>query len=277
MNTKKDQLVSFSPGAPMILDYEGHRVRFVGTPEIPEWVAQDACAILGIENVSQALADFDDDEKGICTVYRVTGNQRLLTVYESGLYKLIFKSRKPAAKKFQKWVSKEVLPSIRKYGVYPPPENSTYEITLKPYTSRLVWIPHVRRKLPKGYWCVFIEGAEILLSVEHVLGPAELEMREYDLLDGSIGRRWSDFRQDKPWMGARVNYEYTFPKDDPRGTVRPWAYPMQELGHFKTWLHDEYWRLHFPAYLKSKYGAIAFKNAIPLFAAIGVPLAITKK
>ncbi len=78
-------------------------------------------------------------------------------------------------------------------------------------------------------------------------------------------------------MGARVNYEYTFPRGDPRGTVRPWAYPMHELEHFKTWLHGEYWTIHFPDYLKRKYGAAAFKNALPLFTALGVPLTLNGK
>lgn len=95
---------------PLHLKYNGRRVRFVGTPDAPAWVAQDVCDILGIENVSSAVAGFDHDEKGVCTKYTIVGKQTLLTVYEPGLYKLIFKSRKPEAKRFQKWVFNEVLP-----------------------------------------------------------------------------------------------------------------------------------------------------------------------
>ena len=72
------------------------------------------------------------------TLHTVAGRQTLLTVYESGLYRLIFQSRKPEAKLFQKWVFGEVLPGIRKHGIYPPPEDYSYQITLKPYTSRVV-------------------------------------------------------------------------------------------------------------------------------------------
>ena len=223
------------------------------------------------------MAGFDEDERGEFTDYSAFGKRQLLTVYEPGLYRLLLKSRKPEAKKFQKWVFKEVLPSIRKYGVYPPPELANYQITLKPYTSRVVWVRHVRNRLPAGYWCVFIEGAEILIGAEQIFGPAELEMKEYDLLDGSIGKRWSAYRQDKSWMGCRINYEYTFPKGDPRSTVTPWAYPMQELEHFKVWLHGEYWRIHFPDYLKRKYGSKALQHAIPLFASRGIPMTITGK
>jgi prophage antirepressor-like protein len=266
-----------SPGPysqpPINLEFEGRRVRFVGTAEKPEWVAQDVCDVIGLENVSRLLSDFDSDEKGIREVYTIRGKQSLLTVYEPGLYKLLFKqSRNPDVKRFQKWVFSEVLPSLRKYGVFPPPENFSYEITLKPYTARIVWVIQVRRCLPRGYWCVFIEGADVLIGAEHIFGPADLEMKQYDLLDGSIGKHWSTFRQDKPWMGRRVPYDYTFPSDDPRGTVKPWSYPMQELGHFKNWLHGEYWTQHFPTYVKRKYGSVQFQKALPIFAEMGVPL-----
>jgi len=265
-------IVPFSTQPPLNLEFEGKRVRFVGTPDKPEWIAQDVCDILGIESASRAIADFDEDEKGMRIVHTLFGKQKMLTVYESGLYRLIFKSRKPEAKKFQKWAFNEVLPSIRKYGAYPPPENFTFEITLKPYTSRVVWVMQVRQRLPKGYWCVFIEGADILIGAEVILKPAELEMHQYDLLDGSIGRHWSTFRQDKPWMGMRRSYDYTFPKGDPRGTVQPACYPMQELEHFKTWLHGDYWVKHFPEYIKRKYGVSEFQRALPIFAQLGVPM-----
>jgi hypothetical protein len=99
-------------------NFDGDDVRFVGTSDAPEWVAADVCKILEIENVSDTLTVFEDDEKGIATIDTLGGEQKVLTVMESGLYKLIFKSRKPVAKKFQKWVFSEVLPSLRKTGTY---------------------------------------------------------------------------------------------------------------------------------------------------------------
>jgi prophage antirepressor-like protein len=266
----KPTIDAFSSQAPLDLTFDGKRVRFVGTADKPEWIAQDVCNILEIESVSRALADFDEDEKGMRNAHTLFGKQKMLTVYEPGLYRLILKSRKGT--KFRKWVFGEVLPSIRKHGIYPPPEESTYEITLKPYTARVVWVMQVRKRLPKDYWCVFIEGAELLIGAEVILKPAELEMHQYDLLDGSIGRHWSTYRQDKPWMGMRRTYDYTFPNDDPRGTVQPACYPMQELGHFKTWLHGEYWVKHFPEYIKRKYGVSEYRRALPIFAQLGVPV-----
>jgi prophage antirepressor-like protein len=259
-------------GPPANHKYQGRRLRFVGTPDRPEWVALDVCDIMEIDNVSQALADFDDDEKGIKYVYTAAGKQKLLTVYEPGLYRLMVKSRTAEAKQFRSWIFKEVLPSIRKYGFYPPPENAGYAISLKPYTSRVVWVMQVRRVLQPGYWCVFIEGAEILIGAEYIFGPANLEMKQYDLLDGSIGSHWAGYRDDKPWRGKRIPYDYTFPEGDPRGTVKPWSYPMQELEHFKHWLHSEYWTIKMPEYIKRKYGAKQYQLALPIFAGLGVPM-----
>jgi prophage antirepressor-like protein len=265
-------LPAFSSPAPLNLNFEGRRVRFVGTAEVPEWIAQDACDAVGIVSAASALRDFDEDQKGMRSLHTIAGKQNLLTVYESGLYRLIFQSRKPEGKRFQKWVFDKVLPSIRKYGVYPPPQDVS-QITLKPYTARIVWAPQVRQQLPKGYWCVFLEGAEIMIGAEQIFGPANLEMHQYDLIDGSIGKHWPPFRQDKPWMGRRVKYNYTYPNNDPRGTVQPWAYPMQELPHFKDWLHDTYMSTHFPKYVRNKYGDVAFQTALPIFAKLGIPLA----
>ena len=83
------------------------------------FVAKDICKILGIKNHRDALVkQLDEDEKGVDIIYTLGGPQKVDVVNESGLYALIFMSRKPAAKNFRKWVTSEVLPSIRKYGYY---------------------------------------------------------------------------------------------------------------------------------------------------------------
>lgn len=99
--------------------FEGQEVRFVGSANNPEWVAVDVCKVLDIVNHRDALSDFDEDERGAVGITDSMGReQEMLTVTESGLYRLIFKSRKEVAKRFQKWVFGEVLPSIRKTGFY---------------------------------------------------------------------------------------------------------------------------------------------------------------
>lgn len=101
-----------------VFDFEGHEVRFVGTADNPEWVAKDVCECLSLGNTSQALSTLEDSDKGITKVDTPSGEQEMLTVTESGLYTLVFKSRKDEAKRFKRWVFEEVLPSIRKTGLY---------------------------------------------------------------------------------------------------------------------------------------------------------------
>jgi prophage antirepressor-like protein len=94
-------------------------------------VAKDVCEVLGIANARDALQRLDDDEKGVATTDTLGGKQTLATVYESGLYALIFTSRKEEAKAFRKWVTSEVLPAIRKTGAYAVPGTLPVERVLE--------------------------------------------------------------------------------------------------------------------------------------------------
>lgn len=84
----------------------------------PWFVAKDLCEILDISNSRDAFASLDDGEKGVVTADTPGGPQNLSAVSESGLYSLIFRSRKPEARDFRRWVTAEVIPSIRKHGAY---------------------------------------------------------------------------------------------------------------------------------------------------------------
>lgn len=85
----------------------------------PWFVAKDVCNILGLENSRKATADLDLDEKNTVTISDgIAGNPNKTIISEPGLYRLVMKSRKPEAKEFQRWVTHEVLPSIRKHGIY---------------------------------------------------------------------------------------------------------------------------------------------------------------
>ena len=101
---------------------EGASVRMQMIKDEPWFMAKDVCEILGLNNVSQALTQLDADEKHGIITNDVTGrNQEIRFVNESGMYALIFQSRKPQARAFRKWVTGEVLPSLRKYGYYVDP------------------------------------------------------------------------------------------------------------------------------------------------------------
>lgn len=100
--------------------YNSVAVRMFGTNLDPWFALTDVCEILGLGNPSRVAARLDDDEKGVTKSYTLGGSQEILIVSEPGLYNVIFQSRKPEAKAFQRWVTHEVLPSIRKYGFYDP-------------------------------------------------------------------------------------------------------------------------------------------------------------
>ena len=85
------------------------------------WVAKDVCDVLEIQNIAQAVGRLDEDEKGICSTDTPGGSQEVNTVNEFGLYALILGSRKPEAKAFKRWMTHEVLPSIRRTGRYEAP------------------------------------------------------------------------------------------------------------------------------------------------------------
>lgn len=98
-------------------------VDFLGNP----WfAAADVCAALDIKNSRQALTRLDDDEKGVISSDTNRGSRSVATVNESGLYELIFRSRKPEAKAFKRWVKQSVLPALRKDGMYVQGEENLF-------------------------------------------------------------------------------------------------------------------------------------------------------
>ena len=84
----------------------------------PWFVAADVCKALELEKTNRALSRLDDDEKGAHSVGTPGGRQRMSIISESGLYSLILGSRKPEARAFKRWITHEVIPSIRKHGAY---------------------------------------------------------------------------------------------------------------------------------------------------------------
>ena len=104
-----------------VFSYEGNEVRTVQKGSDILWLLKDVCGILGIEKYRDAAARLDDDEREPVLVDTLGGRQEMIAVTESGLYSIILLSRKPEAKKFKRWVTHEVLPTIRKHGAYVTP------------------------------------------------------------------------------------------------------------------------------------------------------------
>lgn len=113
-----------------LFDFRGQQLRVVEQNNEPWFVAKDVCDILEIKNPSDALKRLEDEERSRFNLGR-QGEANI--VNESGLYELIFASRKPEAKTFKKWVKQVVLPSIRKHGAYLTPQKIE-EVLLNPDT-----------------------------------------------------------------------------------------------------------------------------------------------
>ena len=119
----------------------------------PWFVAKDVCRVLGLENNRDAVSSLDEDEK--ITVANPDGNpragipHRYVVISESGLYALVFRSRKPQAREFSRWVRKEVLPALRKTGRYevsgrqpvlePPASFPPEALRLRPVMRQRLW------------------------------------------------------------------------------------------------------------------------------------------
>lgn len=85
----------------------------------PYFVGRDVAEILGYSNSRKALADHvDEEDKGVTKCDTLGGTQEMTVINESGLYSLILGSKLPTARRFKRWVTSEVLPTIRRHGVY---------------------------------------------------------------------------------------------------------------------------------------------------------------
>lgn len=114
-------------------DFRGASLRTLTDEEGEPWfVAKDVCDILELNNITEALRPLDDDEKTNFRNSEVaqSGGRAPLIISEPGLYKLIMRSRKPEAKEFQRWVTHEVLPQIRKTGGYIPTTDADDDMTI---------------------------------------------------------------------------------------------------------------------------------------------------
>ncbi|MGB3483977.1 MAG: phage antirepressor KilAC domain-containing protein [Mycobacterium sp.] len=97
--------------------FEGTSIRHVITDQ-PVWIGRDVCDAVGISKYRDALAQLDDDERVSVVVDTPGGPQRMSAVTEAGIYSLMLISRSDKVKPFKRWLTHEVLPTIRKTGRY---------------------------------------------------------------------------------------------------------------------------------------------------------------
>lgn len=134
--------------------FEGENlVRVIERDGAPWFVAKDVCGALGIQwKRADTVSGLDPDEKGAGITGSPGGDQEVLIVSESGLYALIFRSRKPEAVRFRKWVTSEVLPALRRTGQYRAapaptqlPPGTEEDVTLLPIMAKMRIVEGYRR------------------------------------------------------------------------------------------------------------------------------------
>ena len=141
-------------------------IRTTGTSDEPLFCLVDLCKALGIANARNVKARLDAED--VCQMDTLTngGKQSLLFVNEAGMYDVILRSDSPSAKKFRKWVTSEVLPSIRKHGGY----------TFTAPTSA------IQEKLQAASWAadfLHLTQASKLLMAQAILSPIGLPLPDY--------------------------------------------------------------------------------------------------
>lgn len=133
-------------------DFKGNLIRTIVAPDEQIWFAGiDVCNVLGYADSYQKIKSLEIDEYRLDRIIDGQGKQKdTLTVNEFGLYSLILSSSKPEAKEFKRWVTHEVLPTIRKAGKYTPDEERLREEKLQTLAFEIEELISQREKQQKA-------------------------------------------------------------------------------------------------------------------------------
>ncbi|UHD45331.1 hypothetical protein LUX29_20420 [Aureimonas altamirensis] len=213
----------------------------------PWFVLVDVCRKLEIANPSDAAGRLDSDEKMTLALTEghsgVRGGARQMTVVnESGLWSLVLRSNKPEAKRFKKWLTSKVIPSIRKTGSY---SRGTPSFIAR-YNEN--W-----NRISAGHFSVLNEMVVHVFgrfeNAGHILADKSPKGTE-NRMDNSAGRLFSDWlKKNHPSVCDQYTY-YIHKTPEWEGPVR--QYPMEMLHLFRQFLDDVWLPEHAPRYLKTR-------------------------
>lgn len=189
----------------------------------PWLVGKDVAAALGYgegKSLANAVANHvDGEDKGVTELMTPGGKQKIVIINESGLYSLVLSSKLPGAKKFRKWVTSEVLPSIRKRGLYATPDVIDKMITSPEFGIKLL----TALKEEQGKNKV-LEVANSTLTVENqIMAP------KADYFDELVERNTlTNFREaakelsvpPKKFVDALIEHKYIY--RDKKGKIQPY-------------------------------------------------------
>jgi prophage antirepressor-like protein len=235
----------------LIFKYEddSHHLNDLTTVEIDGevwFVAADVCALLGLDNPTKSIATLDEDEKLTYPLRRAGQLRTVNLINESGLYALIFKSKKESAKKFRKWVTKEVLPSIRKKGVYGIDRSATPNFVIR-YNAN--W-----HKLDNGYFSVITElFVRLYMRFEkegYQIPNKALDGKEIRP-DASVGKCFANYLRIS--LPEQADNFKTYPHKFPNGLeVEARQYPIDLLPDFIRYVDNVWIPNNAEAYFKQR-------------------------
>jgi prophage antirepressor-like protein len=178
-------------------------VRTIELDGEPWWVLSDVCKVLELSTPAKIAARLEDDEKGMNQIHTPGGTQNVTIISESGLYSVILRSDKPQAKPFRKWVTSEVLPTIRKHGAYMTPD--VLEKTIQNPDFMIGLVTELKAEQERR------KAAELTVSVQNQQ-IAELQPKAsyYDVVLNckdllSVSEIAKDYGKSAKWLNAKLH------------------------------------------------------------------------
>lgn len=202
-------------------NFNDNQVRTVLIDDVPWFVASDVCAALTIASHRDAISSLDEEDRDAVGITDAIGRtQETAVVNESGLYNLIFRSRKPEAKAFKKWVTSEVLPSIRKTG--------SYDINSRPLTQAEIILASAQQ---------LVAHERTIREHDSRIEVLESENKEKDSIIESMKEELKEFRDEEEYYTAKAAmkmYGYTQISEPEASAVgRKLSSLLREMGYEK--------------------------------------------
>lgn len=219
-----------------IFTYNGNEVRTVQKDGEPWWVLKDVCEVLGISKYRDTAARLEDDEREPIRVDTLGGAQEMLCVNESGLYNVILRSDKPEAKPFRRWVTSEVLPSIRRHGAYMTPETLEAAILNPDLLIRLCTALKDEQDKNKA-----LQAANSTLAVDNQIMKPKADYFD-EIVDRSL---LTNFREtakqlqikEKEFIRFLLDRKYIY--RDKKGKIQPYADKNSGLFEVKEFVNEK--------------------------------------
>lgn len=190
-----------------LFEYSGHEVRSILIDNEPWFIASDVARVLEYRAAPDMTRRIDDEDKGYAKVRTPGGEQELSILNESGLYDAVFRSNAVGAKKFKRWVTKEVLPTIRKTGSYgsaQPAELTRSDLArmvLEAENEKLALSSKLEAIQPKADYVDTFVADEDLITFRTL--ASDLGVGERDLRDALIYCGWIYSQTKSRWSNTK--------------------------------------------------------------------------